>query len=76
MSLIQNERIKLLASAFNTAATSSFTVGVLAPLAASFYDVGAQPFALRSLLLGTLVWFSACVVLHLSAQRILRNLRE
>lgn len=76
MSLIQNERTKLLASALNTAATSSFTVGVLAPLAAAFYDVGGRPIVIGSLLLGTVIWFGACVVLHLSAQRVLRNLRE
>ena len=40
MSLIQNERTKLLALAFNTAATSAFTVGVLAPVATALYDFG------------------------------------
>jgi hypothetical protein len=43
VSLIHNERTKLLALAFNTAATSAFTVGVLAPVAAAFYDLGTPP---------------------------------
>jgi hypothetical protein len=31
--LVRNERIKLLANAFNTASTTCFAVGVAAPLA-------------------------------------------
>ena len=41
MSLIHNERTKLLATALNAAAGSSFTVGVLVPIAAAFYNVSA-----------------------------------
>jgi hypothetical protein len=52
MSLIHNERIKLLAVALNTAATSSFAIGVLAPMAAAFYNFGAN----SPLKLGTLSW--------------------
>jgi hypothetical protein len=36
MSLIENERTKLLATALNTAATSCFTVGIATPLAGSY----------------------------------------
>jgi hypothetical protein len=36
MTMIHNERTKLTAAAFDTAATSCFTMGVLAPLAAAF----------------------------------------
>ena len=42
MHLIHNERTKLLAGAFNTAATSAFVVGVLAPIAAAFYNLGGS----------------------------------
>lgn len=76
MSLIHNERTKLLANALNTAATSSFAVGVLAPLAAAFYNFGAAPVALGTLVLGTCIWLSAAVALHLGARRVLRGLRE
>jgi hypothetical protein len=36
MNLVENEQTKLLAAALNTAATSSFTIGVAAPAAAAF----------------------------------------
>lgn len=76
MSLILNEQTKLLAGAFNTAATSSFTVGVLAPLAAAFYDVGGRPVRFGWLVVGTTIWFLAAAALHYRARRVLRNLRE
>ncbi len=40
VSLVHNERVKLLALVLNAAATSAFTFGVLAPVAAAFYDLG------------------------------------
>ena len=71
MSLIHNERTKLLALAFNTAATSAFTVGVLAPVAAPFYDLGTSRPAPRAVILGAFLWIGASVVLHLAARRVL-----
>ena len=71
MSLIHNERTKLLALAFNTAATSAFTVGVLAPVAAAFYDLGTSHAAPRAVILGAFLWIGASVVLHLAARRVL-----
>lgn len=76
MSLIHNEKTKLLAGALNTAATSSFTIGVLAPLAAAFYDLANRPVAASTLLLGTAVWFSSAVALHLAARLVLGKLIE
>lgn len=77
MSLIHNERLKLTANALNTAAGSSFTVGVLAPLVAAFYDVsGAYKVAVWKIVLGAVVWLSTAVVLHLSARRVLGSLKE
>lgn len=73
--LISNEQTKLLAGALNTAATSSFTVGVLAPLAAAFYDVGGRPVRLGLLLVGTSIWFLAALALHYSARFVLRKLQ-
>lgn len=75
MSSIRNEQTKLLAGALNTAATSSFTVGVLAPLAAAFYSVGSTPVGLPTLLIGTSIWLFAAVVLHLAARQVLRTLQ-
>ena len=71
MSLIHNERVKLLALAFNTASTSAFTVGVLAPVAAAFYDFGPTREAPRSVILGAVLWIGASVVLHLAGRRVL-----
>ena len=71
MSLVHNERTKLLALAFNTAATSAFTVGVLAPVAATFYDLGTSRQSPRAVVLGAFLWLGASVVLHLAARRVL-----
>jgi len=73
---IFNERLKLTAAALNTAATSSLTVGVLAPLAASFYDVGGTRFVpLTTLVLGAALWISGVVALHIMARMVLGALR-
>jgi MFS-type transporter involved in bile tolerance (Atg22 family) len=69
--LIHNERTKLLALALNAAATSAFTVGVLAPVAAAFYDLGASRKAPGVVVLGAFLWIGAAVVLHLAARRVL-----
>lgn len=71
MSVIHNERVKLLALAFNTAATSAFTVGVLAPVAAVFYDLGQTREGPRTVILGALLWIGAAIVLHLAGRRVL-----
>jgi hypothetical protein len=71
VSLIHNERVKLLALAFNTAATSAFTVGVLAPVAAVFYDFGPAREVPRTVILGGVLWIAAAVVLHLAGRRVL-----
>jgi len=42
MSKKSDEQIKYLATLVNTCAASSFTVGVMAPIAAAFYGVQAQ----------------------------------
>ena len=60
MSLVRKERLKLAATALNTLATASITVGALAPAAAFFYSLGA-PSAVRplwQLLLSGLIWVS------------------
>ena len=74
--LIHNERTKLFAAALNTAATSSFTVGALARVAAVFYGSGPTELRLPYLVLGAGGWICLAVVLHLLAQRVLGGLRE
>ncbi|HEY8564154.1 MAG TPA: hypothetical protein VIL65_01545 [Beijerinckiaceae bacterium] len=77
MSLIQNERTKLLATALNTASTSCFTVGIATPLAGYLYDVGGfrTRVPIETLVLGVVGWLSAAVALHLLARRALKSLR-
>lgn len=77
MSLIHNERVKLLANVLNGAATSSFAVGVLAPIAAAFYSVAGTPrVSLVSIIAGAVIWLLLAIALHLAARRVLGGLRE
>lgn len=75
MSLIHNEKTKLLANALDRASTACFSVGVLVPIVATMaglpgYGIG-WPLALLSL-----SWLLATLVLHLLARRVLGRLRE
>lgn len=73
MSLVFNERVKLLATLLNTAAGASVTVGLFTPLAAAFYDfggVGAR-ITLPTLVTGFAASLLTATCLHLAAQRIL-----
>jgi hypothetical protein len=76
MSLVENEQRKLLAGALNTAATSSFTIGVLAPMAAAFYSVGTTRVPVSTVVLGIFIWLSAAVILHLGARQVLKALKQ
>jgi ACR3 family arsenite efflux pump ArsB len=75
MSLVENEQTKLLAAALNTAGTSAFAIGVLAPVAAAFYSVGQGRVSFTTILIGVVIWVSAAFVLHLGARQVLRRLR-
>ncbi len=50
MTLIHNEQTKLTASAFDRASTACLTVGVIAPVAATFFNLGGAPGAAASAL--------------------------
>ena len=78
MSLVVNERIKLLAGSVDRAATACFTVGIATPLAGYLYNIGdfgalLSRSAFLSIIFG---WFLAIVGLHLLARRLLRGLKE
>jgi hypothetical protein len=75
MSMIHNERTKLTANAFNTAATSCFTVGILAPLAAVFYNFGQTAVPVRTVTLGIVTWLAAALIIHYNARLILGRLK-
>jgi hypothetical protein len=69
MGSIHNERTKLTANAFNTAATSCFTVPVPAPLAAALYNIVPGAIPVRLIALGAAMWFSVALILHYNARR-------
>ena len=73
MSLIDNERTKLLANALDRASTASLAVGVFGPIAVTLYNAGG-PFADdRAIILavGSALWLTAAVALHLVARAVL-----
>ncbi|ABC23501.1 hypothetical protein [Rhodospirillum rubrum] len=77
MSLIANEQTKLTATALNTAASSCFALGVLAPIAAVFYNAGGDVHVpLAVLVLGAILWIGAALALHLSARLVLKGLKS
>lgn len=72
---VLTERVKLGASALNTLATASMTVGVLAPAAAFLYGVGNPTRPIWQLGVGGAIWVLFAVGLHYLAQRLLGRLR-
>ncbi len=75
MSLIQNERTKLLANALDRASTACLTVGVFAPAAAVFYNLTGNAASNPAIYwVGTFVWLFAAVLLHVEARRVLGDL--
>ena len=76
MSLIRNERLKLLANALDRASTACLAVGVFGPAVAVLYSVqGAAELTGSFLALGSTLWLVGAAVLHLLAQFALGRLR-
>lgn len=74
MSLIHNERTKLLANSLDRASTGCVVAGLITP-AASLAKIDIQPTGLTaSTMAGTIIWLFAAVVLHWIARRILGGL--
>jgi hypothetical protein len=75
--LVDNERTKLVANALDRASTACFTVGILTPTAAFFYDLGGfrSTANIVFLVAGLVSWLVNVVALHYWARRVLRNLR-
>jgi Na+/pantothenate symporter len=69
-------QIKLTANLLNTAAGSSFTVGVVAPTVAVYLNLGdaAAKVTLGDLILNVVFWLFAAAMLHLGARAILNRL--
>ena len=75
MSLIHNERVKLLANAFDRASTACVAVGVIGPAAAFLYGMGAVPVSPLALGIGSTVWIGTAAFLHHFARRTLGGLK-
>lgn len=75
MSLIHNERVKLLANALDRASTACVAVGVIGPAAAFLYGMGAVPVSPLALGIGSTVWLGAAAFLHYFARRALGGLK-
>ena len=74
--LIENERTKLTANALNTVAMTCIAVGVIAPVAGSFYSTEADHIPIHVVVIGVVLWGSAGLFLHRQARRVLKGLRE
>jgi hypothetical protein len=74
MSLIHNERVKLLATALNNTAVATVVTAVVAPIAAFLY--GSIVVASAWWPLMGLVWFFGGLSLHVTAQLMLGRLKE
>jgi len=71
MSLIRNERTKLLANALDRASTACIVAGLIAPASAiSAHASGTSDLSLGSSV-GIVIWLSAALLLHLLARRAL-----
>ena len=75
MSLVENERTKLLAGAFDRASTACVTVGLLAPAAALIYGAGVTSIRPTTLAISAVIWIATAIVLHFFANRILGGLK-
>ena len=76
MTLIRNERTKLLANALDRASTACFTVGIATPVAGYIYNISSlrESLPVWTMITGGIGWISACVLLHLLARRPLGGL--
>ncbi|MCF4125318.1 hypothetical protein [Methylobacterium sp. SyP6R] len=77
MSLIDNERTNLTANALDRASTACVTVGVVGPIVASLYGVGATAAGAHGIILaiGSLFWLVVAGGLHAMARRTLGRLK-
>ncbi len=73
MSLIGNERTKLLASNLDRASTVCVTVGIATPVSAFIYGSGLGPLTLVA---ACYVWLMAVFAMHMAGQRVLGRLEE
>lgn len=71
MSIVWNERTKLLANALDRASTACVTVGILAPSASALYVGVHGGVSVGTLATAFFAWSFSALVLHLAARRVL-----
>ncbi|HWU60605.1 MAG TPA: hypothetical protein VN112_01145 [Ensifer sp.] len=71
MSLIRNERTKLLANALDRASTACIVAGLIAPASAISTRSSIAPDLSFGASVGIVIWLSAALILHLLARRAL-----
>ena len=78
MSIVDNERLKLLANALNTLATTAAAGGILAPTLARFYGLTAQGYdqPLSHLIAAAVIWLIVAGALHSAASLVLGGLAD
>lgn len=76
MSLVENERTKLLANALDRGSTACVTVGLLAPIAAVIYGASGTAVTPWTFALGGVIWLLAAVAPHLGARFVLGGLKS
>jgi hypothetical protein len=75
MSLVANEKTKLLANALDRASTACFTVGIATPLAGMLYNIGNfGAFPVARMVIYILAWLLTSVFLHYFARQTLGRL--
>ena len=76
MSLVQNERTQLLASALNGAAVGSITAGLIAPIIATVLGLPGTQERFGTIVFVILFWLSAGQNLRMIGQFVLGRLKE
>jgi uncharacterized membrane protein len=75
LSLIHNERTKLLATTANNVGTATIVAGVVTPLIAATYGLAGSGMGLFTLLV-SVGWLSVGVALHYAARYVRGRLKE
>lgn len=73
MSLVHNERTKLLATALNNVAVATIVTALIAPAASFLYGTGTTAGGGWALAIGA-AWLTGGVILHLAAHQVLGRL--
>lgn len=73
MSLVHNERTKLLATALNNVAVATVVTALIAPAASFLYGATTPAGGGWWLAIG-IAWLTGGIILHLAAQRVLGRL--